>query len=249
MKTEENNNSQDIEKLKEIPKWTRKHAQNRTIPTLIYMVIYLCLFAGIAIPSYLRRSDQGGSTTQFICKSVVLVSVIAFVALCIPKLKSKLIERINRISRHLYGREGDVSISLSETAEKKKWVGHVVGLVFGFCVISSVFLGGKYNIPIKYMQPISALCFVPFLIFLYFWRRPKIGPLTLLWPILYAIHAIMIIVGVPILFTGNLTTLNMILPVFGYGLLTYIISYIYSRYALKKLKDITHLEGDSADGD
>ena len=124
MKRKQNNKSEDqnTEKLKEIPKWTRKYAQNRTLPNLIYMVIYLCLFAGIAIPSYLRRTDYGGSTTQFICKSVALISVIGFIVLCIPKLKSKLIDRINRISRQLYGREGDVSMSLSETAKKKKMV-------------------------------------------------------------------------------------------------------------------------------
>ncbi len=236
------NPAEDLEKLKEIPKWTRKYAQNRTLPNLIYMVIYLCLFAGIAIPSYLRRTDYGGSTTQFICKSVALISVIGFIVLCIPKLKSKLIDRINRISRQLYGREGDVSMSLSETAKKKKWLGYLVAMLFGSCVIGSVFLGMKDFIKIKYMQPVSALYVVPFMVFLYFWQRPKIGPLALLWPTIYGIHAVLIVVGVPILFTGNLIPLNMILPVFGYGFLTHIIGYIYSRYALKKLKTTTHLQ-------
>ena len=121
-------------------------------------------------------------------------------------------------------------------------------MLFGSCVIGSVFLGMKDFIKIKYMQPVSALYVVPFMVFLYFWQRPKIGHLALLWPTLYGIHAVLIVVGVPILFTGNLIPLNMILPVFGYGFLTYIIGHIYSRYALKKLKEAAHLEENATDG-
>jgi hypothetical protein len=75
-----------------------------------------------------------------------------------------------------------------------------------------------------------------------------VGPIVLLWPILYTIHAILIVTGMPILFTEYLIPLNMILPIFGYGFLTYVIGHIYSRYALKKLKGITHFQGDVADG-
>lgn len=83
---------------------------------------------------------------------------------------------------------------------------------------------------------------VPFLVFLYLWQRPKVGPISLLWPILYGIHAILIVAGVPILFKGDIgVPLNMLLPVFGYGVLTFIIGHLYSRYALKKLKTTAHL--------
>ncbi|MCK5595245.1 hypothetical protein KAI19_03615, partial [bacterium] len=67
--------------------------------------------------------------------------------------------------------------------------------------------------------------------------------------ILYAIHAILILAGVPIFFTGNLGILNMPVPLIGYAFLAYMIVHLYSRYALKKLKRITHLEGDTTDGD
>jgi len=246
---ERNNKSQieNAERLKEIPEWTRKYAQNRSIPALIQLVIGLCLFVGISIPSYFGgNAYRAGNMVLFwICISITAVAMASLFFFCVPKWGGKFIEHI---SRRLYGSEGDVSISLSETAKKKKWVGYVVGMVFCSCVIGSVLLGMKDFIQIKYMQPVSALYVVPFLVFLYFWQRLKIGPLALLWPALYAIHAILIVAGVPILFTGNLTGLNMLLPVFGYGFLTHIIGYIYSRYILKKLKSITHLEGEAADG-
>lgn len=250
MNSEQNNKPQEqnTEKLKEIPKWTRKYAQNRTIPALIQLVIGLCLFAGIAIPSYFGgMAYRAGNLVLFwICIFVWAVAMISLAFFCVPKWGGKFIERI---SRRLYGREGDVSISLSETAKKKKWLGYIAGMIFSSCVLGSVVLGFKGYIAIKYMQPVSALYVVPFLVFQYFWQRPKIGPLALLWPVLYTIHAILIVAGVPILFTGNLTGFNMFLPTFGYGFLTYIIGYIYSRYVLRKLKSVTHLEGEAADGD
>ena len=243
MNAQQNQVPQDTKKLKEIPKWTRKYAQNRTISNLVALLIFLCLFAGISIPSYFGgNAYRAGNMVLFwICISITAVAMISLAFFCVPKWGGKFIERI---SQRLYGCEGNVSTPEPEAMKKKKWVGHVVGLVFGLCVISSVFLGGKY-IPIEYMQPVSALYVVPFLVFLYFWQRPKVGSLMLLWPVLYTIHAILIVTGVPILFTRKWIPLNMFIPTFGYGFLTFVIGHIYSRYALKKLKGIVHLEGDA----
>ena len=234
---------QNTEKLKEIPKWTRKYAQNRTLPFLISLLFFACIFAGIAIPSYFGgKAYRAGNTIMFwICIFVCAIAMISLFFFCIPKWGGKFIECI---SQRLYGREGAVSISEPEAMKKKRWLGYVVGMIFGSCVIVSVFLGEKF-IPIEYMQPVSALYVVPFLVYLFCWQRPKFGPIVLLWPILYTIHAILIVVGVPILFTGNLSRWNMMLPVFGYGFLTYIIGHIYSRYALKKLKTAAHLQEDN----
>ena len=74
--------------------------------------------------------------------------------------------------------------------------------MFVCCVIGSVQLGVLGYIPIEYMQPVSALYVVPFLVFLTIWQRPVVGPLSLLWPILYTVHATLIVAGVPILFNG-----------------------------------------------
>ena len=248
MNTQQNQVPQDTEKLKEIPKWTHKYAQNRTIPVLIRLVINLCLFAGILIPSYFagKAYRSGNSVLFWLCNLVLAVAMISLAFFCVPKWGGKFIERI---SQRLYGREGNVSIPEPEVMKKRRWLVHVVGMVFVGCVIGSVFLGNKGFIQIKYLQPVSALYVVPFLVFQYLWQRPKIGPLALLWPTLYTIHAILIVADVPILFTGNLTSLNVLLPILGYGFLTQIIGHLYSRYALKKLKGITHLRGDAANGD
>ncbi|MFC1738656.1 hypothetical protein ACFL1G_06375 [Planctomycetota bacterium] len=248
METEQNQVPEDMEKLKEIPKWTRKYAQNRTIPVLIALAISLCLFAGIAIPSYFggKAYLNGNMVLFWICIFVLITSMICVIIISVPKWGSKIIERI---TQRVYAGEGSISISAPESMKKKKWVGYVVAMIFGSCILGSVILGFMGYFTIEYMQPISAVYVVPFLVFLYIWQRPIISPLALLWPILYTIHAVLIVVGVPILFPENLSHWNMMLPVFGYGFLTYVIGHLYSRYALKKLKGLTHLERDTANGD
>jgi len=249
MSGKQNNKSLDknTEKLKEIPKWTRKYAQNRTFPVMIALAINLCLFAGIAIPSYFGgKAYMSGNLVLFwICIFVVAVAMISLAFFCVPKCGGKFIERI---SRRLYNREGDVLISVPETIKKKQWVGYVVAMVFGSCVLITVILGLLGYLSIEYMQPVSALYVVPFLVFLYLWQRPIISPLALLWPTLYAIHAILVVAGVPIQFGIPWIFLNMLIPVFGYGFLTYVICHLYSRYALKKLKTAASLQEHTDEG-
>ena len=243
MNNKQNNKSpnQDRENLKDIPKWTHKYAQNRTIYALIALAIHLCLFAGIAIPSYFGgKAYRSGNLVLFwICIFMLAVAMISLVFFCVPKRGGKFIARI---SRRLYNREGDVLISVPETIKKKQWVGYVVAMVFGSCVFISVILGLLGYLSIKYMQPVSALYVVPFLVFLYLWQRPIISSLALLWPTLYAIHAILVVAGIPIQFGKPWIFLNMLIPVFGYGFLTYMIGHLYSRYALRRLKTAAHLQ-------
>ena len=248
MNTQQNQVPQDTEKLKEIPKWTRRYAQNRTLTNLANMVILTLVAMVIGASSYLGGLAfvRGNMILVWVCMGVLFGSLICLFIVSVPKFGGIKIWRWT--DRRIYGQEGITAIPEPELMKKKKWLGYVVGMVFMICVMGTVFLGFKGYFAIKYMQPVSALYVVPFLVFLYFWQRPKVGPLMLLWPILYTIHAILIVAGAPILFTGNLTGFNMFLPTFGYGFLTFTIGHFYSRYALKKLKDIAHLDGGSPSG-
>jgi hypothetical protein len=92
------------------------------------------------------------------------------------------------------------------------------------------------------MQPVSAIYVVPFLLVLHLMIRPAAGKLMLLWPTLYALHAILVVAGAPILFSGHWKGLNMLMPIAGYGLLTSLICHLYSRYALRKVKRLAQME-------
>ena len=130
--------------------------------------------------------------------------------------------------------------------KKNSWLEIVIGVVFFICFFGSWYLSLEGYIASKYLQPVSALYLVPSLVFEYFQKRQWLGPLVLICPILYTLHAILILAGVPIFFTGNLGILNMLVPLIGYTFLAYVIGHLYSRYALKKLKGLTHLEGEAA---
>jgi len=240
----QNHTSGNSDKLKDIPKWSRKYAQNRTIPFLVSLAIFLLLFTAICVLSYLKsKANQLANVPAlWVCISVLVIAYVALIVFCVPKWGSKLIERI---SRRLYGKEGVVTLAPQIRTKKHKRLGMVVGLVFACCVLGSVQLGERGYISIEYMQPVSALYVVPFLVFLTIWQRPIVGPLSLLWPALYGFHAILIVAGVPILFYKPWTVLNMLIPIAGYGILSGLIGHLYSRYALKKLKTAAHLQENS----
>jgi hypothetical protein len=138
---------------------------------------------------------------------------------------------------------------MPKAAKKTKWSEILASIVYMVCLLGSMELGMLGYIPVKYFIPLTALFVVPFNVYLYFIQRPRLGPVLLLCPILYAVHSLLIIAGVPIYFTGNYAVpLNLFVPLI-YTFLTYIIGHLYSRYALKKLKGLTHLEGDTVNGD
>ncbi|MCP4259737.1 MAG: hypothetical protein GY774_19830 [Planctomycetes bacterium] len=247
METKQNKVPKNAEKLKEIPKWTRKYARNRTLPSFVVIVIAILTAMAVGFPlSLVIAAFEKGNMILACVSIIVLAAILIFLfIICVPKFSG-----VNIIGgwmdKLIYRREGTALMPEPKSMKKKKWLGFVVGPVVGGCILGSYHLSMEGYISFKYMQPVSALYLVPFLVHLYFIQRPRVGPLILICPILYTIHAILIIAGVPIYFTGNWCILNMFLPVFGYTFLAHVICYVYSRYALKKLKGLTHPEGEAA---
>ena len=240
MDAQQNRVPQDTEKLKEIPKWTRRYAQNRTLT--LHVVSAIGMIIGIVIVGLLSFVIVAFKKGNMHLALVGTVLIAVFVFLYIFSVaKNNLWRWINLL---IYGHEGTASIPAPELTKKKKWLSYVVSMVFFLGFMGTMYLGMKNFIPVKYVQPVTALYYVPFTVFFwYFWQRPRRGPLVLICPILYTIHAILIVAGVPIFFTGQSGVIfNMSLPLMVYGFLTQIISHIYSRYALKKLKTAAHLQ-------
>ena len=261
MDNEHNNESriENAEKLKEIPKWTRKYAQNRTLTYLVLMAMAMLfgMFAAALVGFPLALAVIGFRKGNMVLGCVgIAVLVVALVAILIVLIifisrfggKNRgLIDQI--IDRWIYGKEGTASMPLPKITKKMRGLDYLLGAIGLVFMLGVNFLCMMGYIAFKYQQPLMALYFVPAFVFEYFLLRPKVGPVVLLCPILYAIHAILILAGVPIFFTGNLGVLNMPIPLIGYMFLAYVIGHLYSRYALKKLRGLTHLEGEAANGD
>jgi len=86
MNSKQNNKSQDqdTEKLKEIPKWTRKYAQNRTLTILVLMImatlfgVFFALF--VALPLALAAVGFKEGNMILVCVGIVVL-VAALVAI------------------------------------------------------------------------------------------------------------------------------------------------------------------------
>jgi hypothetical protein len=234
MNTEQNQVPEDSEKLKDIQKWTQRYAENRTLPFLVNMLAFLFLFCGTGGLFYIACSAYRAGNMLlfwFFIFAVVLVAAAIILA-------ASFIEQL------LYRKEGQVTLATPKKTERQRRAGWIAGLLFGACVMISIILVVLCKIPIKYMQPVSAICFIPLFIAIGIWRPPSVKPagfLVWLWPTLYVIHAILIVAGVPIVFHKPWTALNMLIPIAGYGILCGLLGHIYSRYALKKLKKAAHL--------
>ena len=252
------NSKQDTEKLKEIPKWTRRHAQNRTLTILVLLVMamlygmFVAVLVGLSLALAVAGFWKGNIILGCIGTAVlvaVLVGIVKFQIFLFAKFGGKNRGVIDQwIDKWIYGKEGAVSMPQPKITKKMKRLDIVFAIVYGVCLLGSMELGMLGYIPVKYFLPFTALFVVPFGVYQYFIMQPRLGPILLIFPIFYAIHAILILAGVPIYFTGFFAVpLNMFLPVI-YNFLAFIIGHLYSRYALKKLKAAAHLEGEAANG-
>ena len=227
-----------------ISRWARAYAQNRSLPVVVFLLVFVLLYVAIGGASYLAAGGyRSGNMLLFVASLVMLVLALgATIGISVPRWGGKLQEWV---TRRLYGQEGNVALSL-RNPHAKVW-GVVLSGGFGICILASVILGFALGIPSKYMQPISALYMVPFLVGLWVLMRPMVGYAALLWPLFYGIHAILILAGAPILFTGPWDGLNMLIPVAGYGMLAGLVGHFYSRVALRQLKRLAQADLTGAD--
>jgi hypothetical protein len=138
-------------------------------------------------------------------------------------------------AKWLYRREGEVSpeqpLGLVH-GRNAAWAAVVLIL----CVEASVVLGFLGYIPERLMQPVSAIYLVPFMLYLGWKLRETSSPFMMLWPVLYGVHAVLIVAGVLI---SRGPAFDMLVPVFGYGLVAGLSGHIYSRIALRRLRSLT----------
>jgi hypothetical protein len=216
------------EQIRDIPKWTRAYSSNRTLPTLVILAVSLVLFvAGCLLFARAGNAYRAGLRTEFaVCLAAGLTCLAVLMSPAIPSVNRKVRAAL---SRRLYS-EGVVAPDCSTIQRRRRWA-PFVAFAFGSCVLVSVYFGSR--IPAGYEQPVSALYVVPFLIFL----APENGIAGLLWPLLYGLHALLILTGVPITFHGKWSDLeNLLLAIFGYGILSLLVGHLYSRGALRRLR-------------
>jgi hypothetical protein len=239
-----------LNETQQMQRWVRRYAQNRSLPVVVFLVLFAMLSVTIGAASYFGGlAYRDGHTSLFAtCLVVLILSLAATVFFSVPGWGGRLLQQA---SEKLYAREGRVTIGAC--ADKPRWWSAALAAAFVTCVTGSVILGVLGYLPGgKWMQPISAIYVVPFLVALNFLIRPTTGYIPLLWPLLYGLHALLIMAGAPIVFTGPWEGLNILIPIVGYGILVGFVGHLYSRWALHNVRTIVSHQLDRAepvDGD
>jgi hypothetical protein len=235
----------ELQEAKQMQHWVRRYAQNRSLPVLFNLAVFLLLWIGISLPSYWGGlAYRSGNTAVFaVCLVVLVFALLLTIYVSVPRWGGR---RLQKVGEKLYANEGRVTIAAGTS--KPRWWGVALAAAFLICVTGNVVLSVLGYLPDgKYQQPISAIYCVPFLVALNLLIWPATGYIPLLWPLLYAVHALLILAGATIVFAPPSDSLNMLIPIVGYGALTALISHLYSRWALHNVRTLVSHQLDRAE--
>ncbi|HDY64652.1 MAG TPA: hypothetical protein ENH84_00260 [Phycisphaerae bacterium] len=239
---DKNNESIDQQKstkqLQEVSRLAELYARHRTAgPFFIWSVIVVGMFVGIRLAIYLARPYVQSNDKAVIGLVLGIMALVLGVTLffCIDRLGGRL---LRHWGQKLFDKDGQVH-ERSLPSLIPQWVFVLAATAFGICLAGSIILDRMGYLPEKYMQPISAVYVVPFLIVLGLWRRtPVISPVMWLWPVLYTVHAVLVATSAP-LFRSIDGDTHIFIATFGYGALIGLLAYVHSRLTLRKLKKLT----------
>ncbi len=221
---------------REILKWTERYARSRTIYFLIQWSVIVCIiFVIVLITNLAQQAYISGNKSLFYI-SVVFLSFLFIFFLWISSSK-KVADLVWQATLWFYKNEGYV-LPTERRKGMPRWVIALIGLMIAYHIMGAGLIFLKY-LSIQYIQPFSAIVLVPVLFILIYYQ--DLGFWAWLWPILYGVHAILLVIGFPISFPKDWYLLNIVVPVFGYGLLAILVGHIYNRYALWKLKSLANL--------
>ncbi|MBI2435144.1 MAG: hypothetical protein HYV26_19985 [Candidatus Hydrogenedentes bacterium] len=221
---------------RQIVRWARRYAKSRTISFMVQWLLMVCLLLGIWIAASLTHTAYLAHNYGLVTASAAAMSLFALVLVWFSVSRWGG-EFIWRITMWLYGEEGYVEYTSNARGASAQWWLTVLGAGMVIYHLLGALLITFGSLAIEHMQPFSACYMVPFLVVLILVQR--LGFWAWIWPVLYAMHAVLVAVGAPIVFPRHLELLNMALPVFGYGLVAILVGHAYSRFALWRLKRLT----------
>lgn len=219
-----------------IMQWARRYAKSRTISFLVQWVFIVAMVAVVGLAANLTNAAYRSGNAALVYLSVAAMCVVMIVLLWFSMSRWGG-ELIFRITQWFYGREGYVAVEdADEERPRGAWLMTALGGgLVAYHLLGAALVSLQY-LPLHYMQPFSALYMAPFLGYMIV--AQGLGVWAWIWPLLYAMHAALLITGVMPSFSGEYEFLNMIVPVFGYGLVAILAGHLYSRYALWKLKSL-----------
>jgi len=234
--------------------WAKRYAKSRTISFLVQWVFIMGMVLVIATAASLTQLAHTSGNTALFALAIATMG-LAILVLAWFSVSAWGGELIWKITQWLYGTEGYVAVSGERDHQPTPWWLTALGGGLVIYHLVGAILVGFGHLRLDFMQPYSALYMTPFLITLIVYQQ--LGFWAWIWPLLYALHALLLIAGInPLPLRGEWVLFHLVLPVFGYGLLAILSGHAYSRFALWKLKRLARsglpedpLSDDDINGD
>lgn len=223
------------DQLRDIPNYARSYALNRSLPVLVLLTVMALTYAGLGFFAQLTGVAFRAGRTLVFCLSaaVTAICLAGTIAFAFPRVWKWF---QGPLIRWLYRNDGSVLVSPATPcarSSRSPWM-YAISAPLVLCAIALVALIPR--IGERYEQPLVALFGVPVMIAIGVLARPAGSLMLGLWASLYALHAVLILAGAPILIQGQWSWLNVSLPMFGYGILSALVSHLYSQAALRRLQ-------------
>jgi len=232
-------NTQDND-VRDIPKWERRYVWNRpTLPSVVLGVVPILILFGMISAGY----EVLGLVT--IAVAVGLWGLGMWFLRTYRRRTGDRRSIEQAWNEWVYRQEGSVSVSEETRKREAPWVKYLL-LGVGALLLAATFAGWRLTPP-RYWVPVSSVLVV-FVLAQPVLRRGRSATPTswlfLLWPLLYALHAVLILAGVPLYLTGPYEVMTMYVSLGVCGLIAALAAHIYSRYALRRLRTLaTSREG------
>ena len=230
---------------RKIEHYTRHYAENRSLP---HLAIYLWMILSfVAIFGGVKMGEYGYSIGQWWLAGLgglCFLGGMASILLCHLN-KFWCLRAIWRWGTRLYHRDGYVPQNEPWDPSPKQLKLFLrslpVMLPVMICLFGHIALVRHGYLPLRFTVPLSALYIVPFLLAAYkVFNRDK-GPWYLLVPVFYTVYALLVLSGLP-LTIGQSPAIMICGPMIIFHFVAAVIGHLYSRFALRKVKSLTHLE-------
>ncbi len=222
-----------------VVRWARRYARSRTISFLVQWVVIVTMVLAVGLAASLTNMAYRAGNMGLFWLSMVFMGLVV-VALGWFSLSRWGGELIWRVTQWLYGEEGYAAVSSpADRQGLPLWLTALGGGLVVYHIVGAMLVARGY-LAMGNMQPFSAAYMAPYLCVLILYQG--LGLWAWIWPVLYGMHAVALLYGMPIRFPVAFPMLDMVVPVFGYGLIAILTGHVYSRYALWKLKSLTRTE-------
>jgi len=227
--------------VRAIPLWADRYARNQPLPrvaAVVHAVVAVVAFVTAVSASLVVAGLRAGSAKQsglFIAAAAVPLAGLAWLV-----FTRRLQAAVQTVYDALVRGEGHVVASASPASPEARRRGQsLFAWIPAFLVVMTPVIAQHLGVPMRYVQPVVAAYLVPALLVVHTRRGVIGGPLMLLWPGLYALHALLVLAGVRLPAVQE-PMMNALVPLWLYLTVAMVSSRLYGRFALRKLRRLAH---------